>query len=105
MESNEFYLTLASLPQSYQFDVEDNTIVGTSKRGKTRGVSFNPVTVLAYRQTAEVYGTNKRETLKAGRVLGLTREFTTHVYNATAGVSNRGNTQVVRGKLRSALGV
>ena len=105
MESNEFYSTLASLPQSYQFDVEDNTIVGTSKRGKTRGVSFNPVTVLAYRQTGEVYGTNKRETLKAGRVLGLTRVFTTHVYNATAGVSNRGNTQVVRGKLRSALGV
>ena len=78
MESNEFYSTLAS---------------------------FNPVTVLAYRQTGEVYGTNKRETLKAGRVLGLTREFTTHVYNATAGVSNRGNTQVVRGKIRSALGV
>jgi hypothetical protein len=84
MESNEFYTALSKLPSSY---------------------SFNPVTAVAYRHTGEVYGTNKRETLKAGKALGLTREFTSHVYNATAGVSNRGNTQVVRGKIRSALGV
>ena len=68
-------------------------------------MTFNPVTAVAYRSTGEVYGTNKRETLKAGKALGLTREFTNHVYNATTSVSNRGNTQVVRGKIRSALGV
>jgi len=105
MESNEFYTTLASLPQSYHFGVQDNTISGTTNRGKGRGVTFNPVTVLAFRQTGQVYGTNKRETLKAGKALGLTRNFTETVYNAATGVSNRGNTQVVRGKVRSALGV
>lgn len=105
MESNEFYTTLASLPKSYNFGVVDNTIVGSTTRGAAKGVTFNPVTAVAFRQTGEVFGTNKRETLKAGKALGLTREFTNHVYNATTGVSNRGNAQVVRGKIRSALGV
>lgn len=105
MDSNEFYQTLSSLPSTYSFGVEDKTIVGTTKRGKARGVTFNPVTAVAYRRTGEVYGTNKRETLKAGKALGLTREFTSHVYNAATSVSNRGNVQVVRGKIRSALGV
>lgn len=106
MESNEFYTTLASLPQSYHFGVDTtNTITGTTNRGSGRGLTFNPVTVVAFRETGEVYGTNKRETLKAGRALGLTRQFTETVYNATTGGSNRGNTQVVRGKVRSALGV
>ena len=105
MESREFYTTLASLPRSYNFGVQDNTIVGSTTRGKGKGVTFNPVTVLAFRETGQVYGTNKRETLKAGRALGLTREFTNHVYDATTSKSNRGNAQVVRGKIRSALGV
>jgi hypothetical protein len=105
MESNEFYKTLASLPNTYSFGIQDNTIVGKTNRGKGRGVTFNPVTVVAFRQTGEVYGTNKRETLRAGRALGLNRNFTETVYNATTGVSNRGNTQVVRGKVKSALGV
>jgi hypothetical protein len=105
MESNEFYKTLASLPSTYSFGIQDNTIVGKTNRGKGRGVTFNPVTVVAFRQTGEVYGTNKRETLRAGRALGLNRNFTETVYNAITGVSNRGNTQVVRGKVKSALGV
>ena len=106
MESNEFYTPLASLPQSYHFGVDTaNAISGTTNRGSGRGVTFNPVTVVAFRETGEVYGTNKRETLKAGRALGLNRFFTETVYNATTSGSNRGNTQVVRGKIRSALGV
>jgi|TARA_R110000851_G_scaffold8311_1_gene32051 hypothetical protein len=103
MESNEFYSTLASLPSTYRFDVEGKAIKGRLTRGAARGATLNPVTAVAYRTTGQVYGTNKRETLKAGTAVGLTREFATHVYNATTGVSNRGNSQVVRGKIRSAL--
>ena len=105
MESKEFYSSLSSLPKSYNFGLEDNKITGRTKRGSARGVTFNPVTAVAYRATGEVYGTNKRETLKAGKALGLTRQFTSHLYDATTSVSNRGNAQVVRGKIRSALGV
>lgn len=105
MERSEFYNTLESLPSSYRFGVEDNTIIGSTNRGPARGVTFNPITAVAFRVTGEVYGTNKREAQKAGRALGLPREFVNHVYDATNGVSNRGNAQVVRGKIRSALGV
>jgi hypothetical protein len=106
MERNEFYSSLASLPASYNFTIRDNnTIVGTTNRGPVRGAVFNPITAVAYVKTGNLYGTNKRETLKAARDLGLNREFTNHVYEATTGINNRGNTQVVRGKIRSALGV
>lgn len=100
MESNDFYHALSSLPKSYRFSITDNVIT-TTQRGQT----LNPVTAVAYRTTGEVYGTNKRDTIRAGRALGLDKNFVNHVYNATTGVSNRGNTQVVRGKIRSALGV
>jgi len=103
MKTNEFYTTLAELPSSYSWEVSKRAITGQGTRGAYRGLVFNPVTAVAYRLTKTVYGTNKRETLKAGRALGLTKEFTSHVYNAAGGVSNRGNTQVVRGKIRSAL--
>lgn len=101
MESSEFYQALSKLPSSYKFGVDEgNNIVG-----RYRTSSVNPVTALAYKQTGTFYRANKKETLKAGRALGLTTDFTNHVYNATTGVSNRGNTQVVRGKIKSALGV
>ena len=76
MESSEFYCALDSLPGSYSFDVDGKAITGKTNRGGGRGVTFNPVTAVAYRSTGEVYGTNKRETLRAGKALGLTREFT-----------------------------
>tara|TARA_B100001094_G_scaffold107687_2_gene103678 strand:- start:5488 stop:5799 length:312 start_codon:yes stop_codon:yes gene_type:complete len=103
MESSEFYTALTRLPNSY-FSTEGE-LTGSIAGGQHRGETVNPVTAVAYKTTGQVYGTNKRETLRAGKALGLTREFTSHVYNATTGVSNRGNTQVVRGKIRSALGV
>jgi hypothetical protein len=100
MESNDFYRALASLPKSYRFSITDNVITTTQS-----GQTLNPVTAVAYRKTGEIYGTNKRDTIRAGRALGLDKDFVNHVYNATTSVSNRGNTQVVRGKIRSALGV
>ena len=41
--------------------------------------------------------------MKAGTQLGLPRNFTSTVYDATNARSNRGNTQVVRGRILSRL--
>ena len=103
MESNEFYTALTRLPKSY-FKTEGE-LTGSITGGQYRGETVNPITAVAYKATGQVYGTNKRETLRAGKALGLQRYFTETVYNASTGGSNRGNTQVVRGKVRSALGV
>jgi hypothetical protein len=107
MERNVFFQTLGDLSpaRGYVFNVEDNNIVGEITRGPNKGQRVNPVTALAYRQTGAVYGTNKRETQKAGRSLGLSSDFIEQLYAASVGSSNRGNTQVMRGKIRSALGV
>lgn len=103
MESNEFYTALTRLPKSY-FTTEGE-LTGSITGGQHRGETVNPVTAVAYKATGQVYGTNKRDTLRAGKAIGLQRYFTETVYNASTGGSNRGNTQVVRGKVRSALGV
>jgi hypothetical protein len=105
MNNREFYSALANLPQYYDFNLDGSNITGEVRRGKVKGLEVNPVTAVANRLTGGTYGTNKRETQRAARDIGLDRDFTNHIYNAATGVSNRGNTQVVRGKIRSALGV
>jgi hypothetical protein len=103
MERSDFYEGLSAISDQYNWDVDGNSIVG---RGRNRNQTWNPVTALA--RSLRVYnasGNSKRETLKAGTAMGLPREFTEQVYNATIGSSNRGNAQVVRGRIRSALGV
>ena len=104
METKEFYQSLNTLPVSYSWSVSSNkNITATKTRGKGRGTDFNPVTAVAQEKKLGTYGTNKRETLKAGKALGLTRTFSSTAYDAATSVSNRGNAQVVRGKIRSAL--
>ena len=105
MEIQEFYQQLSSLPHTtYNFSIQDNqNIVATGRRGKAKGITFNPVTAVAHRSGHGSYGTNKRDTLKAGRALGLSKTFSENLYQATTNHSNRGHSQVVRGKIRSAL--
>mgnify|MGYP001238783059 CR=1 FL=1 len=77
MDIQEFYQQLSSLPRTtYSFSVEqDQKIVATGRRGKAKGITFNPVTAVAHRSGHGSYGTNKRDTLKAGRALGLSKTF------------------------------
>ena len=104
MRSNEFYSQLSQVSNTYNWSVTDgNTIVGQGVRGKAKGVTFNPITAVAYRSGCGTFGSNKRETLKAGKALGLTSTFTTNLYQATTNYSNRGHSQVVRGRIRTAL--
>lgn len=103
MESNEFYSALSNLPQYYNFDVDGSSITGEIRRGENRGSRVNPITAVAFRQNGVLFPTNKRDTVRAGKSIGLSVEFINHVYNATNGTENRGNAQVVRGKIRKAL--
>jgi hypothetical protein len=103
MESNDFYSALGDLPQYYNFGVTDGSITGEIRRGENRGSTVNPVTAVALRETGVLFGTNKRDTVKAGRAIGLSNKFINHVYSASNAASNRGNTQVVRGKIKNAL--
>lgn len=109
MNQTEFFQTLRESlgsNRNYTFGVNNNnTITGVIKAGPNRGVEVNPVTAFVYQQTGNLHKNNKKETLKAGRTVGLTTKFVDQLYSATTASSNRGNAQVVRGKIRSALGV
>ena len=104
MNRCEFYRKLSETSSTYSWEVSSSqSLTTTGKRGKTRGITLNPVTAVAYRQGKGVYASNKRGTQQAGKALGLTKTFTENLYQATTNQSNRGNSQVVRGKIRSAL--
>tara|TARA_R100001163_G_C5047010_1_gene184216 strand:+ start:690 stop:1010 length:321 start_codon:yes stop_codon:yes gene_type:complete len=104
MQINEFYDSLSTVSATYNWEVAQNkTISAVGTRGKAKGVKLNPITAVAYRKGLGTYGSNKRDTLKAGKDLGLTKTFTENVYQATTNYSNRGNSQVVRGRILSAL--
>lgn len=106
MQSREFYQSLSTLGSNYSWTLgQDNTLTGVKRLGADKGAVVNPVTAVANSRGISVDGSTKRATLKAGKALGLTSEFINHVYGAINGATNRGNTQVVRGKIRSALGV
>ena len=103
MKSNEFYSQLSQVSNTYNWSVTGKTIVGQGVRGNAKGVTFNPITAVAYRKGYGIYISNKRETLKAGKALGLSTTFTTNLYQATTNYSNRGHSQVVRGRIKTAL--
>lgn len=106
MESNDFYQKLSETSSTYNWELNNRqTVTATGSRGRVKGMSLNPVTAVAYRQGKGIFASNKRGTLQAGKALGLTRTFTNNLYQATTNYSNRGHSQVVRGKIRSALGV
>jgi hypothetical protein len=104
MISCEFYSKLSQTSSTYNWEVgTSQNVTATGKRGRVKGVSLNPVTAVAYKQGKGVFASNKRGTRQAGKALGLTKTFTENLYQATTNMSNRGHSQVVRGKIRSAL--
>ena len=67
MERSDFYQALSAAPASYDWGVDgSNSITATVTRGKNKGQTFNPVTAVANYLGVGSYGSNKRETLKAG---------------------------------------
>lgn len=105
MTSSEFINRLNGVSHAYRWSVRNNKVVATIKSGPNRGKTLNPVTALAHKSGLGVFENNRDGTETAGSQLGLTRRETRNLYSAIIGTHNRGNTQVVRGKIRSALEV
>jgi hypothetical protein len=50
-----------------------------------------------------MFNNTRDDTIHAASLLGIPRSVARQIYSATLGTYNRGNTQVVRGRIRSAL--
>lgn len=101
MDQSTFLNTFANLANAYNFRWDGTQLVGTVGTVGTVGEhKFNPVTALCYQYKGKLYRNNKRETLRAARAIGISQELALAVYSK----SNRGHSQVVRGKMLQIVG-
>tara|TARA_Y100000992_G_scaffold246146_1_gene177484 strand:- start:584 stop:901 length:318 start_codon:yes stop_codon:yes gene_type:complete len=105
MNANSFVDRLYSLSGSYHWNLEHGKVTATLRSGPNKGETLNPVTALAYKAGYGIFENTRDGTESAASVLGIPRSTAREIYSATLGTNNRGNTQVVRGRIRSALEV
>jgi hypothetical protein len=106
MNFYEFYNRLYNVSESYHWHLNSNNkVVATIQSGPNRGHTLNPVTALAHKSGFGFFDDTRDGTEYAASLLGIPRKLARSIYSATVGTYNRGNTQVVRGRIRSALGV
>ena len=106
MNTTEFIDRLYSLSSAYHWTVDDhNKVVAKIQSGPNRGLTLNPLTALAHKSGYGVCDNTRDGTEYAASLLGVPRSVARNIYSATLGHTNRGNTQVVRGRIRSALEV
>jgi len=104
MTQKEFFKELSRTTKSYKWDVtKTGKITGTAKNGKSRGTSVDPITAVCRYTGNGSYSANKTGRTKAGKQLGLTTGFVASVGAAVNNTSNRGDGQVVRGRVKKAL--
>lgn len=106
MKVTEFLDKLYNVSKSYHWTVnESKKVVAQIQSGPHRGYTLNPVTALAHKAGFGFIEDTRSGTEHAASLLGLSRSVARYVYRATLGSENHGNTQVVRGRIRSALEV
>lgn len=105
MDRSEFFNNLENVSRSYHWDVENNKVVAKIQSGSLRGFTLNPITALAHKRGLGFFDNTRDETEYAARLLGIPRRMARNIYSATLGTYNHGDTQVVRGRIRSALEV
>lgn len=105
MEYYEFFDRLTGVSSAYHWDLDHNKVEAVIRSGPNRGRTLNPVTALAHKSGFGLFDNTRDGTEQAASLLGLSRKTARQVYSAILGTHNRGNTQVLRGRIRSALEV
>lgn len=95
MNQREFVETFSSIAKSYRWKYQDNQLVGVARYGNLRGSTFNPITAVARAVNGQYYPLTQKGLAKAVKALNLCQSLVDSVCSD----SNRGNAQVVRGKL------
>ena len=105
MNSTDFLNKLQNISHAYKWGVYDNKLSAKIQSGPNRGFTLNPVTALAHKSGFGVFENTRDGTECAASLLGIPRRIARQIYSATIGSNNHGNTQVFRGRIRSALEV
>ena len=94
MTQDEFLTELSTVLSKYEWTYVNNTLQAVVRRGKDKGLVFNPITAVARSTRVGTYPNTKRGTLRAARALGVTEQLALAVLSR----SNRGHAQIVRGR-------
>ena len=105
MTETQFLMALSQTTKSYNWSLDGKTIVGTAKNGKTRGKKFDPLTAVCRSTGQGTYASTCRGKKSAASKIGVSATLASNVSQAVRATSNRGNGQVLRGKIRQVLGV
>ena len=106
MNETRFILALSRTTKAYNWSVDrKNNIVGVARTGDDRGRAFSPLTALCRFTRNGTYRDTKRGQRSAAENLSVSTTLATNVVNASKASSNRGNYQVLRGRMKQALGV
>lgn len=105
MKYSEFFDKLGNVANAYHWDVNGNHVVAQIQSGYWRGFVLNPITAIAHKSGLGFFNNTREDTEFAARLLGISRKFARRIYSATLATYNHGDTQVVRGRIRSALEV
>lgn len=106
MNQTQVVNSLSSVRSSYRWSVDDSgRIVGTPVNHASEATvkTYNPLTALARSQRLGQYRLSKTRT--ALNKLGVPSELQSSLIDAVSGSENRGQAQVLRGRIRSVLGV
>ena len=101
MTETQFLVALSQTTDAYKWSVENNKITGKARNGKTRGKKFDPLTAVC-RYTTQ---TTLTSPCKAACKMGMTKTLASNITDATKAKSNRGSSQVLRGRMRQVLGI
>lgn len=104
MRESEFLNALRGVSRSYKWVNEEGQITGVAKNGirrNGRGSKFNPITAVARTMRVGVFPSTRNGTEKAAKALGLNNNLVEELFSS----DNRGHSQVIKGRVRRALGV
>tara|TARA_Y100000310_G_scaffold65019_1_gene60539 strand:- start:1722 stop:2057 length:336 start_codon:yes stop_codon:yes gene_type:complete len=106
MNETGFILALEKTTKAYSWSVNGkNQLLGVARNGADRGRTFSPLTAVCRYTGNGTFRDTKRGQRSAARNLSVSTTLADNVVNAGKAASNRGNYQVLRGRMKQALGV
>ena len=105
MTETQFLMALSETTKAYKWTIDGKSFGGFAKNVKSRGEKFDPITAVCRSAGKGTYPSTARGKKTAAKKLGVDTTLTSSVSVATKATTNRGNGQVLRGKIRQVVGV
>lgn len=103
MNEIQFLLALQKTQKSYKWQLRGKKIRGVARNGNDKGELFDPVTAVSRYTGNGTYEVTQRGRTRAGKSTGLSTTLTHNVIHAADAKTNRGNSQVLRGRIKQIL--